>query len=201
MARHDLPQWSPRVPQEWVRRFYENDANELPDEDLIDNLAYGLLARCQSVLAANKACDGIACCPICGQEVAHRREILVCPDCDWSLDWQTYFTTIHRKQLYGAEPVQKWLEEFVKGMAEGRTVREKTILIDRVIHGWHWAQGQTTRPCAINLIEGRLTEIVDFLDSLTYGPSSTSGLNEQRQEWIEKSKNVRSWAPNPANPE
>jgi hypothetical protein len=43
------------------------------------------------------------------------------------------------------------------------------------------------------LIEGRLNEVIEFLDSLSYGDSSTNGLLENRQDWVEKSENARNW--------
>jgi len=69
------------------------------------------------------------------------------------------------------------------------------LLIDQLIHGYHWdLKHSPTRPVAVNLIEGRLCEVIDFLDSLSYGKRSTPGVKENRDEWLVISQNVRNWS-------
>ena len=69
------------------------------------------------------------------------------------------------------------------------------LLIDALIHGFHWtAKYGSTRPVAINLIEGRLADVIRFLDQLTYEEASTPGVAEQREAWTEESRNVRRWS-------
>ena len=53
-----LPTWAPRVPKALIRRFYETDAKGIYDEELIDEVGYALLARCQSFITANLARAG-----------------------------------------------------------------------------------------------------------------------------------------------
>ena len=47
---------------------------------------------------------------------------------------------------------------------------------------------------AVNLIEGRLSEVIVFLDNLTYGEGSTLGTRETQAEWVKNSQNARQWA-------
>ncbi len=69
------------------------------------------------------------------------------------------------------------------------------LLIDRLLHGFHWYQKHGfTRPVAVNLIGGKLPEVIAFLDSLTYGHGSTPGTQENREEWVRNSQSVRNWA-------
>src|SRR5258706_13527685 len=102
-----LPQWAPRVPQTHLRRLYEQDAQGIYDEDLMDEVGYALLSRCQSFLDATAAVQGRAPCPICGRVVHHngKKEALLHCDCGWTLTWEDYFTPIQPTQLSGAEPV------------------------------------------------------------------------------------------------
>ena len=186
-ADAELPQWAPRVPQAKIRRLYEDDAAGTPDPDLIMEVGWGLLARCESFVAAVAATQGRAVCPRCGAIVVHSMSpgvTLHCA-CGWALPWKDYFATIQRKQLSGAEPVLALFREYVAAYPAAASDRERMLLIDRLIHGFHYyfKTGGATRPVAINLIEGRLPEVVALLDALTYGPGSTPGLPERREAW------------------
>jgi len=194
-----LPTWAPCVPQRLIRRLYETDAMGIYDDDLINEVGYGLLARCESFITANRARAGELPCPQCGHTVRHRagrQEILHCP-CGWELPWSDYFKAIQHKQLSGAEPVLAQFQEFVKKFPAARTPREKVLLIDRLIHGFHWyyKTQSPTRPVAVNLIEGRLGEVVAFLDTLTYGEQSTPGTSETLAEWNRNIEANREWYP------
>jgi hypothetical protein len=198
-AAEGIPFWAPRVSKAKIRRFYENDAKGVYDEDLIDDVGYGLLARCESFIGANEAAAGNALCPRCSAKVPHQRgkdEILRC-ECGWELPWKDYFRTFQHKQLSGAEPVLKQFQEFVKGFPAARTSREKVLLIDKLIHGFHWFSKTNgpTRPVAVNLIEGRLGDVVAFLEKLTYSENSTAGTAENLAEWNRNIEVNREWYP------
>jgi hypothetical protein len=194
-----LPQWAPRVSQREVRRLYETDAQGIYDKALIDDVGYGLLARCESFIEAVEATRGRARCPNCRSIVTHRCDkgaTLRCP-CGWSLTWGEYFKTIQHKQLSGAEPVLEQFQAFVTSFPKAETPQAKMILIDRLIHGFHWylKTNKPTRPVAVNLIEGRLRDVVVFLDQLTYGEKSTPGLDRTYVVWDEKIEMNRDWYP------
>jgi hypothetical protein len=185
------------VPQRQIRRLYENDALGLYDEELIDEVGYGLFARCESFIAANRAVRGQAPCPRCSAVVSHggdKDEWLRCA-CGWTLTWGAYFQTIQHKQLSGAEPVLRLFREFVDRFPAARSARQKVLLIDRLIHGFHWyyKTNKPTRPVAVNLIEGRLRQVMDFLDGLTYGSKSTPGMVETKAEWDQSIRTARGW--------
>ena len=194
-----LPTWAPCVAQSLIRRLYESDAKGIYDEDLIAEVGYALLARCEAFLTANKARAGDLPCPKCGETVHHtarRDEALHCP-CGWSLPWADYFKTVQHRQLSGAEPVLEQFRQFVARFPAAPSLREKVLLIDRLIHGFHWfckAEAQKpTRPVAVNLIEGRLGAVVAFLDRLTYGDQSTPGTRETLAEWDRNIEVNREW--------
>ncbi len=181
--------------QRKIRKFYETDAKGIYDEDLIDDLGYGLLARCESFITANRARAGELSCPQCNRLV-QREEVLRCP-CGWELPWADYFKTIQHKQLSGAEPVLKQFRDFVNAFPLAKTPREKVLLIDRLIHGFHWyyKTGGPTRPVVVNLIEGTLNEVVAFLDSLSYSKKSTPGTREALAGWDKNMEANRDWYP------
>lgn len=202
MASVDIGgRWAPRVEPHKIRRLYENDARGIYDDDLIDDVGYGLLARCRSFVAAVAAVAGRAPCPRCGAVITHsgrREEVLSC-GCGWEATWGGYFRTIQHKQLSGAEPVVAFFREYVDRFPHARTAREKLLLIDRVIHGFHiyLKDGSTTRPTAVNLIDARLGEVIDLLDSLAYGDATTPCLTETRDEWQVGIRNAKSWGKEP----
>ena len=195
--RSAAPRWSPRVPKWKIRRLYERDAMGICDEDLIDDVGYALLARCKSFLEANMAVRGRAPCPACGHVIVHdgnRETTLCCETCGWTLTWGEYLATIQGKQLSGAEPVLELFGRFVRDFLAAPSARERMYQIDRLLHGFHWHQKYgATRPVAVNLIKGRLTDVIEFLDSLSYGEESTPGLRETHRQWVQDSQYARSW--------
>ena len=197
MTKKILPQWAPRVKKQKIQRLYELDAQGIYDDELIIDVGYSLRARCQSFLEATQATDGNAPCPVCGHLVPHKwdkAEILHCDQCDWELSWGDYFLTIQKKQLSGAEPVREIFREFIEKFPKAKTPRDQMFLIDRVLHQFHYSlKYDTTRPTAINLIDGRLRDVIEFLDQLSYSSVSTPGITTQRDEWVEKSQFARSW--------
>ena len=196
---HRLPTWAPRVTQREIRTLYETDARGIYDEDLINEVGYGLLARCESFIIAVEAFWGRARCPSCGAIVIHHQdkaELLRCT-CGWELSWGEYFATIQHKQLSGAEPVLEQFRAFVADFPKGRTPQARMLIIDRLIHGFHYyyVDNSITRPVAVNLIEGRMGDVVRFLDSLSRGERSTPGVAEHYDEWQRLIETGPEWYP------
>lgn len=198
-TNHTLPTWAPRLPQHKIARLYHLDAQGIYDEELIDEVGYGLLFRCQSFIEAVEATQGKVHCPRCSAIVTHgggggnKDELLQCA-CGWQLTWGEYFATLQHKQLSGAEAILEQFRSYVKAFPAAQTPPEKMFLIDQLIHGFHWyVKFGPTRPAAVNLIEGRLREVVAFLEKLTYGEGSTPGLAEQYTEWNRAIEFHSSW--------
>ena len=199
-SKHQLPIWAPRIKKSEVRRLYQLDAQGIYDSELLDEVGYGLLARCESFIIACRARKGSLPCPVCSTTVYHdknRDTEMICENCGWSLTWEAYFKHMQHKQLSGAEPVIHLFEAFVHGFPQARDDKRKMFLIDRLIHGFHfWVQKeaiQETRPVAVNLIEGTVGDVIDFLDELTYGEKSTPGIKQNYDEWFDRSSFARQW--------
>jgi hypothetical protein len=193
------------VEQSKVRHLYENDARGIYDDELIDEVGYSLLARCQSFIKAVEATNGRATCPHCGCLISHtwkKNEVLVCEPCGWELTWGEYFETIQHKQLSGAEPVIDLFQEYIDAFPKARQLPEKILMIDRLIHGFHRYLGSRnpTRPVAINLIEGRLGEVITFLDSLSYSEKNMPGTKERYELWDQDVTNARKWGTSRSRP-
>jgi hypothetical protein len=185
-----MPTWAPRLKQHQIRRLYESDARGMLDEALLDEVGWGLRARCQSFLQAVEAVHGRVHCPACDAVILRSKdpdEALLCPGCGWECPWKTYHKTFQHKQLNGAEPVLSLFRDYLERFPLAREPQAKMLLIDRIITGFHhYLRFGDTRATAVNLIEGSYHDVVDFLDSLSAGPGSTPGIQENHAEWREK---------------
>ena len=81
-----------------------------------------------------------------------------------------------------------------------KTPREKFLLIGWLIHGFHWycETNGSTLLVTVNLIVGKsFTDVVIFLDTLTYNEKKTLGIRENLAEW---DKNVEDNQSHPFSP-
>ena len=191
MGANDI-HWEPRVPQHTIRRLYENDAAGIIDEALIDDVAYSLYARCESIITVTRAEHGEVVCPRCGAVIVRRdgskAEPLRCA-CGWATTWGEYLVTYQKKQLSGGGAIGAF-REYVARLPGAATARDKMLLIDWLIHEVHRAapdghEWDRWRPAACNLIEGRMNELVAFLDDLAGRPARTPEVREAQRSWRE----------------
>ena len=194
--------WEPRVSQQKIRLLYETDARGLYDEALMDDVGFALLARCQSFLEAENARRGKAKCHGCGAVIHHeadlsregRQQLLTCGECGWQVTWGAYFRTIQKKQLSGPD-LESLFRNYIARFPRANGPRQKMVLIDSLIHGFHYSiVTGPRRPSAVNLIEGRLGEVIQFLNALTYRVGSTPGTREVAATWCSNmNAALRSW--------
>ncbi|MEE9278958.1 MAG: hypothetical protein V3V67_02170 [Myxococcota bacterium] len=181
-----LPVWSPRVRKSKIARLYTTLGQAVVDEELIDDVGFSLLSRCESVLAATEAGKGRTPCPSCGSVVKHtpwHNEMLECQSCGWRCPWQAYRKTIKYKHLF-AGGMKPFLEKFVREFPSARTHSDRFIAIDTLIHRYHWENvGKASRPGACCLIEGKLKDIMPFLDALSYGENIPKEVLTTREKW------------------
>ena len=192
--------WAPRVRQDTIRRLYQLDARGILDEELIDKVGFALYSRCRSILHVSDAMTGRVHCPRCDAIIQRRNDtadqILRCSACGWETLWSTYVNT-YRHQELGAGGARDIFEEFVEHWERARTPRDKMVLIDQLIHRWHWETRHERprfglgRPTGVNLIEGSRKDVLHFLDTLTYGDASTSGVDTTKVAWREHWREVR----------
>jgi len=189
MGANDI-HWEPRVPQHTIRRLYENDAAGIIDEALIDDVAYSLYARCESIITVTRAEHGEVVCPRCGAVIVRRdgskAEALRCA-CGWATTWGEYLVTYQKKQQSGGGAIGAF-REYVARLPGAATARDKMLFIDWLIHEVHRAapdghEWDRWRPAACNLIEGRMNELVAFLDDLAGRPARTPEVREAQRSW------------------
>ncbi|MEO7001550.1 MAG: hypothetical protein ABI068_07090 [Ktedonobacterales bacterium] len=185
--------WSPRVQPAKLRKLYQRDALGIPDKDLIDDVGFTLYARCQSILTVTEAASGRVHCPGCEQLILRQGarddgdDLLHCDACGWEMPWEQYHRSWQHQELCGGGAVDAF-SSFVKHWPRAHTPQQKMLLIDELIHVWHWQTREDHllgRPSGVNLIEGSRRQALALLDELTYGPGSDAQLLETRQAWQE----------------
>lgn len=189
----ELPQWAPRVAKQHIAQLYVANAKGILDEELIDEVGIGLLARCESILTVTDASRGNVLCPKCGElagkqkgtsEGQQRSTVLFCEPCYWRLSWKRYKRSYQGKLLI-AGVMEPFIEAYVKHYSKSATYREKMILIDQLIHRFHEEEKENRagRIGAAALIQGKLKDIVIFLDTLTYGEQSLPETRKVLNDW------------------
>lgn len=188
-VRNDRPTWAGRIPRHKITELYKKDAAGICDEVLIDEVGIGLLVRIEHIFRAKNANRGIASCPICRSEITHDFDpefLLRCDSCNWELAWSEYQKSYKGKHLM-ASGMTAFLKEYVEQYRAAKSPQTKMILIDTLIHRYHWElEGGLTGPGARDLIGGKPSEIIDFLNHLSYGSSSNPEILATRQEWLDK---------------
>lgn len=177
-----------------IAKLYKSDSRGFEDEELVDEVGTALLCRIEDCLRSTKALfAGEVECPECsytierqGQASRKNDELLKCPSCGWELPWSEYHKSIGRKNMQSAG-LKAFFEEFVSSYPRARSYRQKMVLIDQVLHRYHWElEGDPAGPSAVNLIGGSRIEVLALLNQLSYGRGSTEGLSEIKAQWIEK---------------
>ena len=115
--------------------------------------------------------------------------------CGWTLSWKAYFKTIQGHQLRGGDDVMDPFKDFIRTFPPAQTSREKMILIDQLIHGFHGyiKTMNVRRPVAVDLIKGKMTHVVAFLDELSSTGHSTPGLSDTKALWREALERNHTW--------
>ncbi|HVC33405.1 MAG TPA: hypothetical protein VNL16_07835 [Chloroflexota bacterium] len=200
------PRWSPRVPRQRLRRLYDGLAAGRAAEELIDDVGITLYLRCKSILTVRDIFEEKRLpCPACGLLVSladkdwawdRGESTLHCDACGWSMAWADYWATFRHQEL-GPGGAADIFEEYVRSWEAAQSEREKVLVIDRVIHRWHWEtllprpSFGLGRPTGINLIEGNRKDVIAFLDSLTYGADSPDETKATRDAWRQRWQEVK----------
>ena len=186
--RHEI-EWSPRISLAKIRALYLNEARGTCADELIEEVGFGLLARCQSILEYTAACEaGTVRCKRCakhGQTTIIQRNmnkpstLLRCPVCGWHVRWRVYKAESEKAdgQLRAGHAGAAFAR-YVAVYPQCRNREEKILAIDRLIHEFHWIlvkQDQPARankPAGVNLLRGNIRQVLTLLNELTYGEST-----------------------------
>ena len=193
-VRHDRPTWAGRVPRHKIAELYKKDALGICDEDLVDEVGIGLLVRIREIFRAREANSGLARCPLCRSGITHDFDpafLIRCESCNWELSWSEYQKSFQGKHLI-ASGMTAFMKEYLEKYQVAKSPRQKMILIDTLIHRYHWElEGGLTGPGARDLIGGKTQDVIDFLNELSYGTKSNPEILATRQEWLDKVRTSR----------
>ena len=189
-STYHVPVWAPRLSKVQIQRLYQSCARDLLDEDLVNDVGFSLYSRCISMLKVTEAIRGNPPCPVC-DTTAHvdsdPNPFVRCANCGWLCPWDRYQKTYQRKWLFagGLEP---FVKEYVDRFPATPSARERMLLIDRLIHRFHWESdgSEDGRPGATSLIEGKMHDVMAFLDRLSYGETIPPDIEQTREEWRRK---------------
>src|SRR5512139_3622643 len=130
-------QWSPRIRMARIAQLYRLDALGLADEDLLNQVGYGLFQRCRSILMVT---DGRQVdCPQCGKTIEcaaqrwSRSNPVVCGECDFKASYGQWRDSWRKQELMGGNAVRIY-RAFFEAYPKARMYAEKMLLIDQLIH-------------------------------------------------------------------
>lgn len=179
-------QWAPKVSRSKIWRLYQNDARGAIDEALVEDVGWSLLQRCRSILHVSRR-EGE--CPRCGAVFAvptMNNKVAGCstPGCGWETTAESWHASWRHQDLIGSNALAVF-ETFVTRYPIARSVRERTFLIDRLIHAFHWDARQQVpnRSVGNNLIVGSHQAVVAFLDELSHGDANGISTDAEKAEW------------------
>ena len=104
------------------------------------------------------------------------------------MSWSDYAKTFKRRQLNSGGAGAAF-RLYMRQYDRTETAQERMLLIDQLIHAFHvhlfkHVEGpQPTRPVVPNLIDGRLTDLIPFLDELTYGKNTPRERLDSQEAW------------------
>ena len=177
----------------------------LLNEVLLDEVGISLYLRCRSILTVGHAKRGKVECPRCAKsernttverQTSRKEEVLRCSKCSWHLTSGEHRKTYQGKQL-SEGGVGRYLRAFVIRYEQAGTPKRKILTVDQVIHEFHYNTvknlHQPTRAACVNLIEGKLTDVVAFLNELTYGNGIAKRMIRTRDNWKSTLDGMSKW--------
>jgi hypothetical protein len=190
ISTYQLPVWAPRLRKSQIEQLYQSASRGMLDEELVDEVGFSLHARCVSMLQVSEAIRGTPPCPNCGAmaQLDEGQMLFVqCAQCGWLCPWEQYQKTYQNKSL-NAGGMEPFVRDFVQKFPTTHSHRERMVLIDTLIHRFHWESAgvEDGRPGATNLIQGKMKDVMAFLDHLNYGDDIPPEIERTREAWRRK---------------
>lgn len=201
MAKNDRAEieWAPRVSLSKIRALYLNEARGTAGDDLVNEVGYALLWRCQSIFEFTQACAGKVRCKRCARagvatmlerQTARPSEVLRCTVCGWQVQWRVYLKESEKVdgQLHAGHAGAAF-ERYIRAFPGCRSREEKVVAIDQLIHEFHWIlldeekAAAAHKPAGVNLLRGTSEQVVALLNELTYGEHTPPQLREELEWW------------------
>jgi hypothetical protein len=176
--------WSPKLHTAKIWQLYQNDARGTVDEDLVNDVGFGLLQRCRSIwLVTQRQVE----CPRCGVAYKlHEKGVwklqpgpqpCPTPGCGWETTAEEWHASWRHRDLLGTAALPA-METYLHDYPQARTTKQRMLCIDQLIHSFHISlrTGKVSRSFANNLIEGTHEQVVELLDRLF---AKTDGVDKE----------------------
>lgn len=178
--------WSPKIPQAKVWQLYQNDARGTIDEILIEDVGLSLLQRCRSIWLVTRRemecprCEAVfSLCEPGSWKMLPGVQTCPTPGCGWETTAEQWHNSWKHRELLGTAAIEA-VETYLHDYPLARTVQERMVCIDRLIHSFHISlrTDKATRSFANNLIEGSHEQVLEFLDRLASKPGGVD-----KEQW------------------
>jgi ribosomal protein L37AE/L43A len=190
MPDHSKFHWAGRVSRRDIQRLYESDARGMLDEELLNEVYYGIYARVRDMFEVREAQQfGRVKCRHCGAPIAqpyqmggrNKDKVLECVKCGWTVTCGEFYDSYSGKSMLPGSVVDLF-ESYLERFPRAKTPSQKLLLIDWLIHQFHVMQGVARMPVGQNVIQGTADQVRELIECLANGPSSTPGLSSL-EEW------------------
>ncbi len=184
--------WSERVSPQKIHRLFESDAQGMLNEDLLNEVGYGMYACCQDNLELAEANRGRVKCRNCGSIILRkivdgkfdRSEVLHCERCSWKVALKDYHPSLLRAAPAPPYEPEQVYRSFVHEWPLARSASEKLLLIDRLIHKWHIHYRDVGWPLGTSVVKATAAQMIDLLEGLACAPGSPKERVQIRQVWL-----------------
>jgi hypothetical protein len=162
--------WSPKVPPEYLKRLYRDDARMVYNDELVDEVGYMLYARClqgrdERILANENKLK----CHNCGKILSKtNNQVLQC-NCGYYYIFSEYMRSFNKNSM-PSRSATPFFNEFIRKWPLAKNYNDKMRLIDWVIHECHlnMFSGVKRKAAGMNLIEGSKKEVCALILELAY---------------------------------
>jgi len=182
--------WATRVSPDKIRQLYADDARQIINHDLLQDVGIAFYARAEAIIEINRIhMQNIATCPACKTDIRLRENSYSC-NCGWCITQKDLHHTYKGKQAVGPSIVE-FAEKFIRdwNRAAG-DARKQMIAIDFLIHRFHWEMTERpTRPVAVNYIDGSMGKVTALI--LELAESDDISRVKNREEWVKNQSLAR----------
>jgi hypothetical protein len=169
----------------------------LHDDVLLNDVAFTLLARCKTMIMVEEARQGRAICPNCDSIIEHpvqKGYLLECYTCDWTGLWDDFRHSYKGRHLI-APGLQPFFREYIRQIPNAGTLKKKMFWIDWLIHRCHWeGTALPGQPGAVCLIQGRASDVNEFLSALSAGTHRSKKAGDLSKYWKpDQKEQIKKW--------
>ena len=164
--------WAKKASRNDLLRLYQSDSKGMINEDLLDEVGFTFYVRCKQAKEVMELLEkGKILCHHCGAVL--QAQSYTAPmkcRCGYIYTYREYRRSCRAASMPAgrATPI---FNDFIEKWAACKTVSQKMITIDWLIHECHVTlmSGAKGRSVCINLIEGSLKQISELIMKLAYG--------------------------------